>query len=155
MPRLGSYIAQPQGLGTEAVLQLNALLFNLIAAFKDEVLRDANPTLGTLRHTLFVLGGLLRSSVRRSRLFLGVLADKTRYRLASLLERLDALIPTVAQFVPPPPPPMEKTPHLTPGCLPLLPPGSSLNCGVSAEPLARPRFVSMFRQPYERRILAP
>ncbi len=94
--------------GTEAVLQLNVLLFNLIAAFKDEVLRDSSPTLGTLRHTLFVLGGLLRASARRSRLFLGVLAEKTRYRLASLLERLDALIPTVAQSFPLTPPPWRK-----------------------------------------------
>ena len=70
--------------GTEAVLQLNALPFNLIAAFKDEVLHDGSPTVGALRHSLFVLG---------------VLADKTRYPLASLLERLDALIPTVAQLI--------------------------------------------------------
>lgn len=108
--------------GTEAVLQLNVLLFNLIAAFKDEVLRDSSPTLGTLRHTVFVLGALLRASTRRSRLVLGVLADKTRYRLASLLERLDALIPTVAQSLPQPPPPWRKRPTSPPDFLRCCPP---------------------------------
>jgi Transposase DDE domain group 1 len=93
--------------GTEAVLQLNTLLFNLIAAFKEEVLRDSSPTLGTLRHTLLVLG---------------VLADKTRYRLSSLLERLDALIPTVAQFLPQSPPPWRKRLTSTPDFLRYCPP---------------------------------
>ncbi len=91
--------------GTEAVLQLNALLFNLLCAFKDEVLKDPSPTLATLRHSLFVLGGLLRSSIRRSRLYLALLTDKTRYRLNQLLARLEALPPTVAHpFLDPPPP---------------------------------------------------
>jgi hypothetical protein len=108
--------------GTEAVLQLNTLPFNLVAAFKDEILRDSAPTLGTLRHTLFVLGGLLRASTRRSRLFLGVLADKTRYRLASLLERLDALIPTVAQALAQRPPPWRKRPSSPPAFLRYCPP---------------------------------
>jgi len=110
--------------GTEAALQLNTLLFNLIAAFKEEILGDSAPTLGTLRHTLFVLGGLFRASTRRSRLFLGVLADKTRYRLASLLERLDALVPTVAQVLAQPPPPWRKRLTSTPDFLRYCPPVS-------------------------------
>jgi hypothetical protein len=108
--------------GTEAVLQLNGLLFNLIAAFKDEILHDGSSTLGTLRHTLFVLGGLLRSSTRRSRLFLGVVANKTRYRLAALLDRLDALIPTVVQSLPQLPPPWRKPLPLPPYFLRYCPP---------------------------------
>jgi len=91
--------------GTEAVLQLNCLLFNLLSAFKDEVLENPSPTLATLRHSLFVLGGLLRASARRSRLFLGLLNQKTRYSLAQLLMRLEAIPPTVAHLhlnLPPP-----------------------------------------------------
>lgn len=84
--------------GTEAVLQLNTLLFNLVAAFKDEVLHDGSPTLGTLRHRLFVLGGLLRSGARRTRLVLGVLTEKTRDHLAFLLRRLQDMAPTVTQL---------------------------------------------------------
>jgi hypothetical protein len=84
--------------GTEAVLQLNCLLFNLLTAFKDDVLEDPSPTLGTLRHSLFVLGGLLRASARRSRLFLGLLTQKTRYHLNQLLMRLAAIPPTVAHL---------------------------------------------------------
>lgn len=83
--------------GTEAVLQLNCLLFNLLSTFKNEVLEDPAPTLGTLRHSLFVLGGLLRVTTRRSRLLLGALSDLVRNRLGRLLTRLESLSPTVAQ----------------------------------------------------------
>lgn len=98
--------------GTEAVLQLNGLLFNLLAAFKDEVLENPSPTLATLRHSLFVLGGLLRASARRSRLFLGLLNQKTRYRLAQLLMRLEAIPPTVAHLHLDLPPPWRKHPSI-------------------------------------------
>ena len=83
--------------GTEAVLQLNCLLFNLLTTFKNEVLEDPAPTLGTLRHSLFVIGGLLRVTTRRSRLLIGALSDLVRSRLGRLLTRLDGLSPTVAQ----------------------------------------------------------
>lgn len=98
--------------GTEAVLQLNGLLFNLLSAFKDEVLENPSPTLATLRHSLFVLGGLLRASARRSRLFLGLLNQKTRYRLAQLLMRLEAIPPTVAHLHLDLPPPWRKHPSI-------------------------------------------
>ena len=98
--------------GTEAVLQLNGLLFNLLSAFKDEVLENPSPTLATLRHSLFVLGGLLRASARRSRLFLGLLNQKTRYRLARLLMRLEAIPPTVAHLHLDLPPPWRKHPSI-------------------------------------------
>ena len=98
--------------GTEAVLQLNCLLFNLLSAFKDEVLENPSPTLATLRHSLFVLGGLLRASARRSRLFLGLLNHKTRYRLAQLLMRLQAIPPTVAHLHLDLPPPWRKHPSI-------------------------------------------
>jgi len=98
--------------GTEAVLQLNGLLFNLLSAFKDEVLENPSPTLATLRHSLFVLGGLLRASARRSRLFLGLLNQKTRYRLAQLLMRLEAIPPTVAHLHLDLPPPWRKHPSV-------------------------------------------
>lgn len=100
--------------GTEAVLQLNCLLFNLLAAFKDEILQDPSPTLGTLRHSLFVLGGLLRTSARRARLFLGLISESTRYRLARLLARLDNLSPTVAHAPFNPPPPWRRRPSPPP-----------------------------------------
>lgn len=96
--------------GTEAVLQLNCLLFNLLTTFKDEVLEDPAPTLGTLRHSLFVLGGLLRVTTRRSRLFIGALSGRIRFRLGRLLARLEGLSPTVAQFDLDPPPPWRKRP---------------------------------------------
>ena len=98
--------------GTEAVLQLNCLLFNLLSAFKDEVLENPSPTLATLRHSLFVLGGLLRASARRSRLFLGLLNQKTRYRLAQLLMRLEAIPPTVAHLHLDLPPPWRRHPSI-------------------------------------------
>ena len=100
--------------GTEAVLQLNALLFNLLCAFKDEVLRDASPTLGTLRHSLFVLGGLLRNNTRRCRLLLGLLTQCNRYRLGLLLMRLEALPPTVAHALLEAPPPWRRHPSPPP-----------------------------------------
>jgi hypothetical protein len=103
--------------GTEAVLQLNCLLFNLLTAFKDEVLEDPSPTLGKLRHSLFVLGGLLRASVRRSRLFLGLLKLKSRYRFTLLLTRLDALPSTVAHLDLELPPPWRKRPSIPPDFL--------------------------------------
>jgi hypothetical protein len=96
--------------GTEAVLQLNCLLFNLLTTFKDEVLADPSPTLGTMRSSLFVLGALLRASARRSRLFLGLIKQKTRDRFAKLLARLQTLTPTVAQLALDPPPPWRKHP---------------------------------------------
>jgi len=96
--------------GTEAVLQLNCLLFNLLTAFKDEVLADPSPTLGTMRSSLFVLGALLRASARRSRLFLGLIKQKTRDRFAKLLARLQTITPTVAQLALDPPPPWRKYP---------------------------------------------
>lgn len=98
--------------GTEAVLQLNCLLFNLLTAFKNEVLKDPSTTLATLRHSLFVLGGLLRASARRSRLFLALLNQKTRYRLAQLLMRLEAIPPTVAHLHLDLPPPWRKHPSI-------------------------------------------
>jgi hypothetical protein len=42
--------------GTEAVLQLSGLLLDLLTTFKDEILEDPAPTLGSLRLSLFVLG---------------------------------------------------------------------------------------------------
>lgn len=83
--------------GTEAVLQLNCLLFNLLSAFKNEILEDPAPTLGTLRHSLFVHGALLRLTTRRSRLLIGALSDLVRSRLGLLLKRLEGLSPTVTQ----------------------------------------------------------
>ncbi len=100
--------------GTEAVLQLNCLLLNLLTTFKNEVLQDPAPTLATLRHSLFVIGGLLRVTTRRSRLLIGALSDRVRNRLGQLLVRLDGLSPTVAQDPCDLPPPWrERTPSPT------------------------------------------
>lgn len=82
---------------TEAVLQRNGPLSNLLMTFKSEILEDPAPTLGRLRHSLFVFAGLLRIATRRSRLLIGALSDLVGSRFGRLLTRLDGLSPTVAK----------------------------------------------------------
>lgn len=102
--------------GTEASLQPDCPLFNFLTAFKDEVLTPPppSPTLATLRHLQSVLGGLPRSSARRPRLSRDLLNQKTGYRLAQLLMRLEATPPAVAHLHLVLPPPGRKHPSIPP-----------------------------------------
>jgi len=84
--------------GTEAAFRLLCFLFNLIAAFKREVIRDPAPRLMTLRSRVLVVGAILGAEGRKTVLRLG-LRGRWRERFAALLERISALTAsTVAHF---------------------------------------------------------
>lgn len=84
--------------GTQAVFLLICFLFNLVAEFKREVTRDESPRLGTLRAQVFVVGAILGAEGRKPVLRLG-LKGEVQQRFATLLDRVAAVVPTVAQFV--------------------------------------------------------
>jgi hypothetical protein len=84
--------------GTEAAFRLICFLFNLIADFKREVIRDESPRLLTLRTKVLVIGAILGVEGRHTVLRLG-LRERWRRHFAVLLERVAALaISTVAQL---------------------------------------------------------
>jgi DDE family transposase len=84
--------------GTEAAFRLICFLFNLIADFKREVIRDESPRLLTLRTKVLVIGAILGVEGRHTVLRLG-LRERWRRHFAVLLERVAALaISTVEQL---------------------------------------------------------
>src|ERR1700747_224999 len=84
--------------GTEAAFRLISFLFDLIAEFKREVIRDESPRLLTLRTKVLVIGAILGVEGRHTVLRLG-LRERWRRDFAVLLERVAALaISTVAQL---------------------------------------------------------
>lgn len=83
--------------GTEAVLRLNALLYNLVAEFRESIL-DSKEQLATLRHQVLVVGGALGTKARRRVLRLG-LRGPWRTRFETLLAKLaDRPVPTATQL---------------------------------------------------------
>lgn len=79
--------------GTEAAFRLVCFLFNLVAEFKRDVLRDEAPRLMTVRTQVLVVGAVLGADARRPVLRLG-LRGRWRLQFAALLVRVS----TVAQF---------------------------------------------------------
>jgi hypothetical protein len=86
--------------GTEAAFRLICFLFNVVAAFKREVMANESPRLMTLRTDVLVVGATLGADGRKPVLRLG-LRDQFRDRFASLLARVASLASTVAQFANP------------------------------------------------------
>jgi hypothetical protein len=84
--------------GTEAVFRLICCLYNLMAEFRRDLLHAPTQRLLTLRHEVFVIGGILGAHGRTPVLRLGLRA-RWREQFAALLSRIAAYtIPTVAQF---------------------------------------------------------
>ena len=83
--------------GTEAALRLVCFLYNLMALFKREVLLDDKPRLETVRTAVLVVGAILGRERRTPVLRLG-LRERWRDRFSTLLERIAAIKPTVAQL---------------------------------------------------------
>jgi hypothetical protein len=84
--------------GTEAAFRLICFLFNLVAAFKREVMANESPRLMTLRTDVLVVGAILGADGRKPVLRLG-LRGKFRDHFAALLVRIASLASTVAQFL--------------------------------------------------------
>ena len=85
--------------GTEAVFRLNCFLFNLLSDFKCNVLeKNKLPQLSTLRTNVFVIGAAIGADGRKSVLRLG-LRNRRRQFFQHLLNTIDSLISTVAQFL--------------------------------------------------------
>ncbi len=84
--------------GTEAVFRLICCLYNLMAEFKRDILRDTTRRLLTVRHQVLVVGAILGARGRTPVLRLG-LRRRWRERFAGLLARINAHVAsTVAQF---------------------------------------------------------
>jgi len=84
--------------GTEAAFRLICFLFNLVALFNRDVLRNERPRLSTLRSRLLVVGVILGADGRRPLLRLGLIG-RLPARFAALLDRISALAgPTVMQL---------------------------------------------------------
>ena len=84
--------------GTEAVFRLICCLYNLMAEFRRDLLHAPTQRLLTLRHEVFVIGGILGAHGRTPVLRLG-LRGQWREKFATLLARIAVYtIPTVAQF---------------------------------------------------------
>lgn len=86
--------------GTEAAFRLICFLFNLVGAFKREVMANESPRLMTLRTDVLVVGAILGADGRKPVLRLG-LRDTFRDHFAGLLARVASLASTVAQFANP------------------------------------------------------
>ncbi len=83
--------------GTEAVLRLNAFLFNLVAEFRESI-AESKEQLATLRHQLLVVGAILGADGRDKVLRLG-LRGRWRERFETLRAKLYALqSPTASQL---------------------------------------------------------
>lgn len=76
--------------GTEAVFRLICVLFNLVASFKQEVLRDTGPRLMSLRTDVLVVGAILGATARQRVLRLG-LRGRRQARFATWLDRIRTL----------------------------------------------------------------
>jgi hypothetical protein len=84
--------------GTEATFRLICFLHNLVAAFREQILRDTHTTLATIRSALFVVGAQLGSSARKQILRLG-LSGRWREEYDTLLDRVEsASLSTAAQL---------------------------------------------------------
>lgn len=84
--------------GTEATFRLICFLHNLVAAFREQILRDTHTTLTTIRSAVFVVGAQLGSSARRQILRLG-LSGRWRSEYDELLRRVEfASLSTAAQL---------------------------------------------------------
>lgn len=84
--------------GTETVFRLLAVVFNLVTAFKAQVLRDSSLTLGTVRNKIFVVGASIGRSARHVILRLG-LRGRWREDFDELLKRAsDYTTSTAAQL---------------------------------------------------------
>jgi len=83
--------------GTEAALRLICFLFNLMALFKQEILKTSEPMLERLRSQLFVAGAALGWDKGKSVLRIGI-KGSLRQRFQQLLERMASLTPTASQF---------------------------------------------------------
>jgi hypothetical protein len=73
--------------GTETVLRLLSVLFNLVTTFKQVVLCDSSLTLATIRSKVFVVGASIGRSARQAILRLG-LVGRWRTEFGTLLERV-------------------------------------------------------------------
>jgi len=76
--------------GTEAVFRLICALFNLVALFKQEVLKDTTSRLMSLRTDVLVVGAILGATARRRVLRLG-LRGRRRAGFAAWLDRVRTL----------------------------------------------------------------
>jgi len=83
--------------GTEAALRLICLLYNLMAIFKQEVLKRPELMINRLRTEIFAVGGILGMERGRPTLRLS-LKDHLKDRFLTFLHRLDDYIPTASQF---------------------------------------------------------
>lgn len=84
--------------GTEATFRLICFLHNLVAAFREQILRDTRTTLTTIRSAIFVVGAQLGSSARKRILRLG-LSGRWRDEYDTLLRRVEsASLSTAAQL---------------------------------------------------------
>jgi hypothetical protein len=83
--------------GTEAAFRLVCFLFNLVTAFKREVMNNDSPRLMTLRTDVLVVGAILGADGRKPVLRLG-LRDRCRDDFAALLARVASIVSTVAQL---------------------------------------------------------
>lgn len=85
--------------GTELVVRMITVLFNLIAEFKRHVLRNSSVTLGTIRTRVFVLGAFLGRRTRKLVLRLGATL-RWKEEFDTLLDRATtATLPTSAELV--------------------------------------------------------
>lgn len=85
--------------GTEAAFRLICFLYNVVAEFKREVVRDEAPRLMTLRTDVLVVGAILGAEGRQRVLRLG-LRKAWRDRFAEFLARIATVaVSTVAQLL--------------------------------------------------------
>lgn len=84
---------------TESAFRLISVLFNLLSAFKRDVLHDPSLTLGTIRTALFVIGAVIGRAARQTILRLGL--RRRRDWFSQLLERASsATYASAPQFAP-------------------------------------------------------
>jgi hypothetical protein len=101
--------------GTEAAFRLICFLYNVVAEFKREVVRDEAPRLTTLRTDVLVVGAILGADGRQRLLRLG-LRTPWRERFMTLLDRVTTVaVSTVAQLLQSPEPIADTPPR--PWCL--------------------------------------
>lgn len=85
--------------GTEAAVRLIAFLYNMVALFKQEVLRKSEPKLDRLRSMLLAVGAILGMENGKKILRISV-KGHLRESFKRLLDRLNSIIPTASQFNP-------------------------------------------------------
>lgn len=82
-------------IGTETVMRLLSIAFNVATAFKTHVLLDATLTLATVRNRIFVVGASIGRSARHTILRLG-LRGRWRTEFEKLLKRVRELATSTA-----------------------------------------------------------